>query len=249
MTSQTVHAEPLLVGDLITRIFSLFFRNFHWFAMISMAPSFVALLVSTVLMAAVGSLEVALVVAGIAYVVLLAGAAGTGAVCADNLRRGAAADVGNSVLVAVKNIVPLTIGLVLVGVAMVIGIVLLVVPGLWLGAVLAAFVPAVVLEGAGLRGLQRSVDLTRGYRWPIVGVLAVLGLCTGVINAVVNVVADVVTAVAGTFPGITVSFVVGSAFTAFVLVFPALVYGRLREIKEPGQTVASTVPAEPPVNG
>ncbi len=107
----------------------------------------------------------------------------------------------------------------------------LIIPGLWVMAVFSVMAPAVVIEGIGFGGLGRSASLTKGYRWPIIGtlivfliLLMVIGIAGGVVAAFVAdigvlvsmVILAIVTAVAGGLFGIAV----------------ALVYARLREIKE-----------------
>jgi hypothetical protein len=43
--------------------------------------------------------------------------------------------------------------------------------------ILFVFIPAVVLEGRGIRsGFSRSLDLNSGYRWPIFGLSIILTL-------------------------------------------------------------------------
>ncbi|MEM7499462.1 MAG: hypothetical protein AAF371_15900 [Pseudomonadota bacterium] len=60
-----------------------------------------------------------------------------------------------------------------VGLSIGLGLLLLVLPGLWLTAAFAVFIPATVFEGAGLKGASRSLVLTKGYRWPIAGLILV----------------------------------------------------------------------------
>lgn len=70
---------------------------------------------------------------------------------------------------ALPSALPVAALSIVIGLAVGVGLVLLILPGLWAFAVLSVAIPAAAVEGAGLGGLRRSVDLTRGYRWPIVG--------------------------------------------------------------------------------
>lgn len=48
---------------------------------------------------------------------------------------------------------------------------------LWVQALLYVVAPAMALDRAGLRGFGRSVTLTKGYRWPIIGMIVLFGIC------------------------------------------------------------------------
>src|SRR3546814_15392056 len=61
-------------------------------------------------------------------------------------------------------------------------------PGLWLLAVFAVVVPAIVVEGAGFGGLGRSIGLTKGFRWPILGAMTVIVMLTMLPGAGVSLV-------------------------------------------------------------
>lgn len=89
---------------------------------------------------------------------------------------------------ALGNILPIFVISIMVGVIMVLGFVLLVVPGVMF--MLAAYVaiPARVGEpGLGLWGsVQRSFDLTRNHRWMIFLLLIVFGLLIGAVSSAAN---------------------------------------------------------------
>lgn len=63
---------------------------------------------------------------------------------------------------------------VIVGVVTAIGLMLFVVPGVWLAIVLWVALPVVVIERGGLRAITRSADLTSGFRGPIFGLALIL---------------------------------------------------------------------------
>ncbi|WP_299752445.1 hypothetical protein [uncultured Tateyamaria sp.] len=129
----------------------------------------------------------------------------------------------SAILIAVLTI----ISSVLVGLASI----ALIIPGLWVYAVFSMIVPAVLFEGAWFRGLRRSAMLTKGYRWPICGVLLLIGVCAGTVSFLASVVASFLVdtgdwAMIAAFSAIAV-FAVGLAGISI-----ALIYARLREIKE-----------------
>ncbi|MGF1552003.1 MAG: hypothetical protein ACFBWO_05795 [Paracoccaceae bacterium] len=112
------------------------------------------------------------------------------------------------------------------------GLLLLVVPGLWIFAALSLTVPAIVVEDANWRGLGRSYALTRGYRWPLLGLIVVMYLPAIAIEIVAGFVgAAIGEVVSGLMAEMAISLfgAVGSALFNLALV---LAYARLREIKE-----------------
>ncbi len=114
-----------------------------------------------------------------------------------------------------------------------IGFAALIAPGLWIFAVFAVTAPAIVIERAGFGALGRSAALTRGYRWPIVGAILLLGLIALALNAAFEfglspllleigepwLIAAIAAATAALTLGVSGAFV-------------ATLYARLREIRD-----------------
>lgn len=76
---------------------------------------------------------------------------------------------------------------VLVGLAVVGGLILLVIPGIYIGMRLAVSTQALVVEGRRpTQAMDRSWELVRGHWWHAFGTLIVAGLLTGVVNAVIT---------------------------------------------------------------
>lgn len=84
-------------------------------------------------------------------------------------------DLGGSLVRAVSLVLPL-LGLTLVsGLAMMIGFMLLVVPGIFLLVIWSVSVPVMVEERLGVfSSLSRSAELTLGSRWPVFGLLVLV---------------------------------------------------------------------------
>ena len=99
----------------------------------------------------------------------------------------------------------------LAGIAIGIGILLLIVPGLYLGTIWLLIVPAIMLESCGVtESFGRSHELVRGYGWSVFGVIVltilifigiaiVFGVLDGVLDSrwasfVLNIVLQTVTA-------------------------------------------------------
>jgi hypothetical protein len=76
---------------------------------------------------------------------------------------------------------------VLVGLATVAGLILFVIPGIYIGVRLAVSIEALVVEGRrGTQAMGRSWELVGGHWWHAFGTLLVAWLVTGVINSVIT---------------------------------------------------------------
>jgi hypothetical protein len=76
---------------------------------------------------------------------------------------------------------------VLVGLATVAGLILFIIPGIYIGVRLAVSIEALVVEGRrGTQAMGRSWELVGGHWWHAFGTLLVAGLLTGVVNAVIT---------------------------------------------------------------
>lgn len=103
---------------------------------------------------------------------------------------------------------------------------------LWVLAALSVCAPAVVLEQAGLRGLNRSAELTREYRWPIIGTLALTGVLIVLFYLVAGAVIMVFSMVTGGLVGAVLFGLLSTAGTSILVIAVTLIYTRLREIKD-----------------
>jgi hypothetical protein len=76
---------------------------------------------------------------------------------------------------------------VLVGLATVAGLILFVIPGIYIGVRLAVSIEALVVEGRrGTQAMGRSWELVGGHWWHAFGTLLVAGLLTGVVNSLIT---------------------------------------------------------------
>ncbi len=117
-------------------------------------------------------------------------------------------------------------------VLMFVGIVFLVLPGLYFAARYVVFVPAILVDRAGFSGLGRAAALSRGYRWPIVGGLLLLLLVYVGLSILIGLLIGVIGGMLGVYTFIMTEAVTSAMINAFSAVFTALLYARLREIKE-----------------
>ncbi len=108
------------------------------------------------------------------------------------------------------------------GIGIVVGFILIIVPGLILITVWSVAAPVVVLENPGVfAALRRSRELVRGNGWQVFGVILILYILVGVLSVIIEGIAES----AGSGAGIVVRVVVGvltaplSALAASVLYF------------------------------
>ena len=76
---------------------------------------------------------------------------------------------------------------VLVGLAIIGGLILFIIPGIYIGIRLCVSIEALVVEGRrGTEAMGRSWGLVGGHWWHAFGTLVVAGLLTGIVNAVIT---------------------------------------------------------------
>jgi hypothetical protein len=128
------------------------------------------------------------------------------------------------------------------GVAIVIGFVLFIVPGLVLLTIWAVFAPVIVLERPpGLGALRRSRELVHGNGWQVFGVICVLIILVVVISGVIEVAADS----AGTGVGVVVRVIVGVLTAPLSSLAAAVLYFELRGARTGAGPAAEPDPSGP----
>lgn len=75
----------------------------------------------------------------------------------------------------------------LVGLAVLGGLILLVIPGLIFAVMLSVAIPALIVEDRrGTDAMGRSWNLVRGHFWHVVGVIVVAGLIAGIVSGIIG---------------------------------------------------------------
>jgi hypothetical protein len=120
---------------------------------------------------------------------------------------------------------------ILAAIAIVIGLILLIVPGLFLLTIWVLIVPAIVLEGRGVfESFGRSRELVRGYGWTVFGVILMTFLLLLVVSFFIGLILSPLNDSLQRF----VSDVVSNTLLApFVAATWTLMYFQLRDIKQP----------------
>ena len=120
---------------------------------------------------------------------------------------------------------PLLLVGIVAGLGIVVGFVLLVIPGLVLVTLWSVAAPVVVLERPpGLGALARSRELVRGNGWQVFGVIFVLGILVSVLAAAIDIAAQS----AGTGLGIVVRVILGVLTAPLSALAAAVLYFELR---------------------
>lgn len=265
-------AAALGVGRLLGESFSIFFRRIHWFTLLAFIPQILAGLIAvaafggfasyselmSVLLgdgppAAMGEHVFAAAGGPLIYLLMLASLVCTlllplalSVLAAYDAKLGRPVRLGRYFAAGLAPIVPLLVCWLVVVILWIFASIFLLLPGLWVLAVFSVVVPAIVIERAGFGGLGRSVTLTRGYRWPILGAMILVVISASLLGIVVSVAAVAAQAAllslltgfgaAGGVLAIVLGAVLQGLYVAISYGLPcvaiALIYARLREIKE-----------------
>ncbi|EEG77964.1 hypothetical protein [Dethiobacter alkaliphilus] len=88
----------------------------------------------------------------------------------------------------VRKIVPALVGGLLVAVAVFLGFLALIIPGIYLIVSFAMYFHTIIIEDEGpLGGIRRSRRLIKGYWWRSLGVFILIGILTGIIASIVAI--------------------------------------------------------------
>ncbi len=120
---------------------------------------------------------------------------------------------------------PLLLVAILAGVAIGIGLFLLIVPGLFLMTIWAVVAPAVVIENRGLDAFRRSQELVKGNGWQVFAVIVIVFLLT----VVVGIVGAAIGAAGGDVLRAVVSFVVTVAVALLAALAVSVLFFQLRD--------------------
>ncbi len=133
--------------------------------------------------------------------------------------------VGETMRAATPYIAPVAGASILAGIAITIGLFLVIVPGLYLITIWAVIVPVIVLEGSGaLASFGRSHQLVRGRGWHVFATLVLVFVILIVVNLVLGLIFVALPHVLGN--GLS-SIISGTVIAPFLALVVTLVYYRL----------------------
>ncbi len=114
-----------------------------------------------------------------------------------------------------------------------IGMALLIVPGVYLLLRWSAAVPALVNERRGVfESFARSAELTKGNRWPILGLFVILAIVVWVLQLALGVVLAVGMSALGTVVASALASLVSTVTSTIMSIALAVSYVELRFVKE-----------------
>jgi hypothetical protein len=220
------------VGQVISHSFSVFMRHFLTFFIVTLIAFSPLLLLRDGSATAEQDPAQALITAGLGLVLLMVLSMFSSAI----ILHGAFQDMRNrpvnlleSLKVAFRRFLPLLVLAMLESVLLVLGLILLIVPGIILYTMWLVAVAACVVERTGpWRSLRRSQELTRGHRWKLFGLfllMILLSLISPLLELALNATAGPTPAAIGN----AIWTAIGSAFSSVVL---AVTYYDLRVAKE-----------------
>lgn len=249
MTDTTPNMEhpPLGVGQIISESFSILFGNIVAVAVAAFVPLLFMIILSGLTLGFSVSLgaEVAdptavnflpLILLNTLISVVIYGVVSAIIVqLAYDAKLGRGTNFGGYASAAIATIVPNVIQTLIVTILASFAMIALILPGIWVYGVFAVTVPALVIERVGFGAMRRSAELTKDYRWPVIGTMIVVFIAAMILNLIPQTIAGFVL---GSLS--TVSIVAMVLLTAVLSTFTygligiaiALVYARLREIKD-----------------
>jgi hypothetical protein len=178
------------VGDVVNRTFGAISRNFVTFFLLSgLLVGVPALIIGYAQIGMITGGSGMLALLGVAFIVnlattyLLQGALIHGAILDFNGQR---ASFGDCLSTGLKHTLPLIAIAILMGLGVMLGMLLLIIPGIILSIMWAVAIPARVVENTGItESLSRSSELTQNNRWKIFGLFIIYLVIATVITMIV----------------------------------------------------------------
>jgi Membrane domain of glycerophosphoryl diester phosphodiesterase len=219
------------IGDVLSKTATLLSRNFLVFFVVALVAALPRLLwVGAEAQTAanfpwgrfLGGIGLFLILNTLAQAVILYGAF--------QAMRGRPVNLGECLKVGLSRFFPI-VGLIICAyLAIWIGLMLLIVPGIILGVMWYVSTPVCVVEQKGpLASLGRSSELTKGHRWKIFGMVLLLIIVAGIVGAIIGALLGLT--------GSTVLIALGTlvwngVWGAFYAIFGVVTYHDLRVAKE-----------------
>jgi glycerophosphoryl diester phosphodiesterase family protein len=219
------------IGDVLSKTATLLSRNFLTFFVVAIVASLPRLLWAGVDAETAanfpwgrffGGLGFFLILNTLAQAIILYGAF--------QAMRGRPVNLGECLSVGLSRFFPI-VGLVICAyLAIWVGLILLIVPGIILGIMWYVATPVCVVEQKGpLASLGRSSELTKGHRWKIFGMVVLLIIVAGIVGAIIVALLKLT----GSWVLMTLGTLVwNGAWGAFYAIFGVVTYHDLRVAKE-----------------
>ena len=133
--------------------------------------------------------------------------------------------IGDTVNAAMPFLVPVAIVSIVAGIAIAIGLILLLVPGLWLMTIWAVIIPVIIIERSGaFESFGRSQDLVRGRGWHVFFTLVLVYI----IQLIAGLLLDVIfSALPASLRDGLSTVIAGTLVAPFLAIVVTLIYYRL----------------------
>src|SRR3954453_6362324 len=129
---------------------------------------------------------------------------------------------------------------ILAGIAIGIGLILLIAPGLYLMTIWCLIVPVIVLEGAGVgAAFTRSRELVRGNGWNVLGVIVLVILLLLGVGIVLGL---ILSALPNAVQSLISGIVSGTLTAPYIALVLTLSYFRLRQVQGTGDVAPPPAP-------
>lgn len=203
MTAEAIESRKLDIGVVLQRTFQVLGRNFVTFIVLALLlaglpTGLIAFLQMNWLAGQMEQIEAGNLNFGSSYFTNL-GLSGLAALITTSILQGALiyatvqdlngrkASVGESLATGLRNFLPLIIVSFLFALAVGLGMILLIVPGIMIACAWCVAVPALVADRTGIFGaFGRAAELTRGNRWGVFALFLVLFVILIVISMVIG---------------------------------------------------------------
>jgi hypothetical protein len=144
--------------------------------------------------------------------------------------RGRPISINDSFRVGFARFLPIVGLIILEGLGIVLGSILLVVPGIILMLMWYLALPACVVEQLGpVKSLSRSAELTKGHRWKILGLILVVGIAGGIVAGVLPLLTKMIL---GRIGFVVVQYLVQALIAVVNGIIVVVLYRNLRVAKE-----------------
>ena len=201
---ETVDLRPMTLGEVLDRTFTLYREHFLLFVGITALPHLLTLLFNFGVLSfqrtsitgttphlpspgVMGGI-VAGALVGAVLVLLTVGIAQAATVVAvSDLYLGQPASVRNSYARAKGSILIVIAIMIMTGLATVVGLIFLIIPGIYLACRLAVSVPVAIVEKESpVASMERSMELTKDYAWQLFLLLLLVGVLSSVVGTLLQ---------------------------------------------------------------
>jgi hypothetical protein len=244
MTATTATLERLDIGRVIQQLFSVLSRNIVTFGVLALILTGIPTAVVAALQPQLNGADNAATWAWYVTTALISGVAGLvlqGTLIYATIGdlNGRKVRVSEGLAVGLRNFLPLLGVGILYVLAVMLGSILLIVPGIMIAIAWIAAVPVLIAEGTGVFGsFGRSAELTRGNRWRIFALLllymavyVVLGIVMAIIGGIAGVVASAVSGET-TLQTVVLSVISNVVSALIGATGGAVLYVELRRVRE-----------------